>query len=132
MLSAVVTREPEMEVSAGQTTKVVLVVEYDGTRYHGFQLQGKLPTIQKELEKAVEALTGENRRIMTASRTDTGVHARAQVVSFRTESAHSNDTFVKGLNYYLPKDIAVRKRTGSEIRSTSGVAPSAANINIIF
>ena len=45
---------------------------------------------------------------MTASRTDTGVHAKGQVVSFRTESSLPSPTFVKGLNYYLPKDIAVK------------------------
>ena len=106
-----VTISPELEpvVALKAATKVVMVVEYDGTRYHGFQLQGKLPTIQKELEKAIEALTGEKSRVMTASRTDTGVHARAQVVSFRTGSSHSPDTFIKGMNYYLPEDIAVKE-----------------------
>ncbi|MEK7354472.1 MAG: tRNA pseudouridine(38-40) synthase TruA, partial [Chloroflexota bacterium] len=88
--------------------KVALVVEYDGTRYAGFQLQANAPTIQGELEKAIEALTGERIRLMTASRTDAGVHAKGQVVSFRTGSAHSLETFITGLNYYLPGDIAVK------------------------
>jgi len=102
--------KPELEpaVAVATTTKVVLVVEYDGGRYHGFQLQGKLPTIQRELERAIKELTGESTRVITASRTDAGVHAREQVVSFRTGSAHSPDTFIKGLNYYLPEDIAVK------------------------
>jgi tRNA pseudouridine38-40 synthase len=85
----------------------VLVVEYDGRRYYGFQWQSGLPTIQSELEKAVQKLTGEKRRVLAASRTDTGVHARGQVVSFRTNSTLSPQTVMRALNYYLPEDIAV-------------------------
>ena len=90
------------------TTKMVLIMEYDGTRYHGFQLQDDLPTIQKETEKALWKITGERRRVMMASRTDTGVHAKGQVVSFRTKSSLPPQTFVNALNYHLPKDIAVQ------------------------
>jgi len=90
------------------TTKIVLIVEYDGTRYHGFQLQATLPTIQWEIEKALWKLTGERTRVMAASRTDAGVHAKGQVVSFRTKSPLPPRTFVSGLNYYLPKDIAIK------------------------
>ncbi|MBI4283458.1 MAG: tRNA pseudouridine(38-40) synthase TruA [Chloroflexi bacterium] len=85
-----------------------MILEYDGTRYHGFQLQAGLPTIQGEIEKALGKLTGERRRVAMASRTDTGVHARGQVVSFRDGTVHSLQTFVSGLNYYLPRDIAVK------------------------
>jgi len=89
-------------------TKIALVMEYNGTHYHGFQLQAKLPTIQGELEKAIWKLTGERRRVMTASRTDSGVHAKGQVVSFRTGSSLPTKTFMDGLNYYLPRDIAIQ------------------------
>ena len=89
-------------------TKVILIIEYDGTVYHGFQLQTKLPTIQGEIERALGKLTGERRRVLAASRTDAGVHARGQVVSFRTGSHLPATTFVSGLNHYLPGDIAVR------------------------
>jgi len=89
-------------------TKVVLIIEYEGTRYHGFQLQPKLPTIQRELERALTKLTKSRRRVVTASRTDAGVHAERQVVSFRTGSSLPEATFVTGLNHYLPEDIAVR------------------------
>ena len=95
-------------VKQAETTKVVLIIEYEGTRYHGFQLQGKLPTIQRELETALFNLTGEKNRVITASRTDAGVHAEAQVVSFRTTSGYPVDTYVNALNYYLPGDIAVK------------------------
>ncbi|OGO06001.1 MAG: tRNA pseudouridine(38-40) synthase TruA [Chloroflexi bacterium RBG_13_56_8b] len=83
-------------------------MEYDGTRYHGFQWQDGPPSIQGELEKALTRLTGERRRVISASRTDAGVHARGQVVSFRTGSALSTQSFVGGLNHYLPNDIAVK------------------------
>ncbi len=87
---------------------MVLTVEYDGTHYYGFQLQASLPTIQGEMEKALQNLTGEQSRVMTASRTDTGVHAKGQTISFRTNSSLPSQTFIDGLNYYLPRDIAVK------------------------
>jgi tRNA pseudouridine38-40 synthase len=89
-------------------TKIVLIVEYDGTRYHGFQLQANLPTIQDEMERALLKLIGERTRVMAASRTDAGVHAKGQVVSFRSGSSLPLQKFINGLNYYLPKDIAVK------------------------
>ena len=89
-------------------TRMILIMEYDGTRYHGSQLQANLPTIQEETEKALGKLTGERSRVMMASRTDSGVHAREQVASFQTRSPLPPSTFVKGLNYYLPRDIAVK------------------------
>lgn len=83
-------------------------MEYDGRRYYGFQWQAGLPTIQSELEAAICKLTGEKLRVNSASRTDTAVHARGQVVSFRTASVLSPQTILRALNYYLPEDIAVR------------------------
>ncbi|MBI2846481.1 MAG: tRNA pseudouridine(38-40) synthase TruA [Chloroflexi bacterium] len=90
-------------------TAVALLLEYKGTHYHGFQLQANACTIQEELESALERLTGEKTRVKAASRTDAGVHARNQVVMFRTFSPLPMETFVKGLNFYLPKDIAVKE-----------------------
>ena len=90
------------------TTKIALIMEYDGTHYHGFQLQAGLPTIQGEIEKALWKLTGERTRVIAASRTDAGVHTKGQVVSFRTDSPLPPPTFITGLNYYLPRDIAVK------------------------
>ena len=105
-----VVRNPEIasDITSAATTKIVLVVEYDGTGYYGFQWQADLPTVQGAIEAALKKLTGEKVRILAASRTDTGVHACGQVVSFRTTSLHSLQTFVSGLNYYLPRDIAVK------------------------
>lgn len=90
------------------SSKIVLIIEYDGRRYYGFQWQKDLPTIQAELESAIWKLTAERKRVIAASRTDAGVHARGQVVSFRTDSSLPSQTFVKALNYYLPDDIAVK------------------------
>jgi tRNA pseudouridine38-40 synthase len=95
------------------TRKFAIVVEYDGSNYYGFQSQVGVPTIQDEIERALERLTGEKIRIVAAGRTDSGVHARGQVVSFSCASRLSLQTFVKALNFYLPPDIAVKG--GSEV-----------------
>jgi len=89
-------------------SQILLIIEYDGSGYHGFQWQNGLPSIQKEVEKAIRKLTGERRRVISASRTDAGVHAQGQVVGFKTRSPLPTDKLVKGLNYYLPRDIAVK------------------------
>ena len=95
-------------VGVASSTKIVLTVEYDGTRYCGFQWQAGVPTVQGEIEQALWRLSGERGRVMAASRTDSGVHAQGQVVSFRTNSALPLQTFVRGLNYYLAEDVAVK------------------------
>ena len=90
------------------TIKVALVIEYDGTRYHGFQWQDNAPTIQKEVEIALAKLIGRSIRIRGASRTDAGAHAKGQVVSFQSDMVFPVETWVKALNFYLPEDIAVK------------------------
>jgi tRNA pseudouridine38-40 synthase len=90
-------------------TRIVLILEYDGTNYHGSQLQVNAPSIQGEIERALQELTGEKTRVNAASRTDAGVHAEGQVVSFKTKSALPLQAFVEGLNHYLPRDIAVKE-----------------------
>ncbi|MBE0415776.1 MAG: tRNA pseudouridine(38-40) synthase TruA [Dehalococcoidia bacterium] len=96
-----------------QTKKIALIIEYEGTRYHGFQIQAGVPTIQGEIERALRRVTGERIRIASASRTDVGVHAKGQVVTFRTASPLPPQTFLKALNHYLPEDIAVREAFGA-------------------
>ncbi len=95
-------------------TRIILIVEYKGTNYHGSQLQADAPTIQGEIEKALKKLTGERIRIKIASRTDAGVHARGQVVCFDTSSPLPLKSFIDGLNHYLPPDIAVQKAFSTE------------------
>jgi tRNA pseudouridine38-40 synthase len=89
-------------------SKFVLLIEYDGTQYYGFQWQVGLPTIQDELERALGRFCGQSSRVMGASRTDAGVHAQGQVVSFWTKSTLDTMTLVNALNHYLPGDIAVK------------------------
>ena len=89
-------------------TRYILLIEYDGTRYHGFQWQVGLPTIQNELEQAIKKFCGESSRVIAASRTDAGVHAKGQVVSFWAKPGLSSMTVIRALNYHLPKDIAVK------------------------
>ncbi|MDD5127475.1 MAG: tRNA pseudouridine(38-40) synthase TruA [Dehalococcoidales bacterium] len=84
------------------------MIEYDGTNYHGSQWQTGLITIQKVVERALKKLSGERLRVLMASRTDAGVHAQGQVISFRTHSTLSLLAYVRGVNYYLPEDIAVK------------------------
>ena len=89
------------------TRNIALVLEYDGTRFSGFQRQADALTVQGELERAIKALTGQEARVRGAGRTDAGVHASGQVVAFQTESPLAMERFHHGLNYYLPEDIAV-------------------------
>jgi tRNA pseudouridine38-40 synthase len=83
-------------------------VEYDGSKYMGFQLQSGQPTIQGEIERGLAKFTGQPVRIRGASRTDSGAHALGQVVDFLTHSTHPVDRFPKALNHYLPDDIEVQ------------------------
>lgn len=87
--------------------RIALVVSYEGTQYAGFQLQADAPTIQGELEKAFNHLTGERARVRGASRTDSGAHAIGQVVDLTTRSTHGTDVVVAAMNHYLPEDIRV-------------------------
>jgi tRNA pseudouridine38-40 synthase len=88
--------------------KLALIVEYEGTRYNGFQFQIGVPTIQGDIEHALAKLTGERIRIVGAGRTDAGVHAKGQVVSFSSFSTLSLQTLIRALNFYLRPDIAVK------------------------
>ncbi|MBI4307734.1 MAG: tRNA pseudouridine(38-40) synthase TruA [Chloroflexi bacterium] len=103
--------------------RIALVVEYEGTRYQGFQVQKHAPTIQGELEKALQQLTGERRRVAGASRTDAGVHAQGQVASFLTASRYAPEVYERALTHYLPEDIAVR--AAYEVRSSFDVRREA-------
>ncbi len=101
---------PEGPSSVRQSVRrLALVVEYEGVNYAGFQLQSQQPTIQGEIERALNRLTGERIRIRAASRTDSGAHALGQVVDFETEATYSAITFLRALNYYLPADIRVQQ-----------------------
>ena len=94
-------------VQRDRMRNIKLILEYDGTNYHGWQKQPKLPTIQNTVEVALTQLTKTPILIVGAGRTDTGVHAEGQVVNFFTELSIPTIAFQKGLNTFLPHDIVV-------------------------
>ena len=87
--------------------KIRLLLEYDGTAYQGWQIQKKGDTIQSVLEDRINKITGEQTRVIGASRTDAGVHALGQVATFRTGSKLDPQTMKRALNAVLPEDIMV-------------------------
>lgn len=94
-----------------RTAKVVrnvkLTVEYDGTHYHGWQVQEGKPTVQGELVKAIEKVTGKKPTLFGSGRTDAGVHAVGQVANFRTGCKVPARKLLHAINAHLPEDITV-------------------------
>ena len=86
---------------------IKLVIEYDGTRYAGWQRQENAGTVQEEIEKSLSQILQERITINGAGRTDAGVHARGQVANFKTNSPIDTFTLRGGLNGTLPEDIVV-------------------------
>ncbi|NLU50787.1 MAG: tRNA pseudouridine(38-40) synthase TruA [Syntrophomonadaceae bacterium] len=88
-------------------TRIRATLEYEGTRYHGFQRQPGTVTVESTLLEAVKKITGEEVRLLAAGRTDAGVHARGQVIAFDTGSCIPPERFAPALNSVLPPDIRV-------------------------
>ena len=84
-----------------------LTVEYDGTEFHGWQLQPGARTVQGELEAAAGRLFGVPIRVGAAGRTDAGVHAAGQVVTFRASRVLAPDVVRRALNAHTARDLAV-------------------------
>ena len=80
---------------------------YDGTSYNGFQRQKNAPSIQEEIEKALEKVLGSFVKITASGRTDSGVHAVGQVFHFDTDLKISENGLKRAINSYLPSDIHV-------------------------
>ncbi len=91
--------------------KLALLVEYDGTRYHGFQRQSaeREPSVQGVLEAAVARISQQRAVVIGAGRTDSGVHASGQVAHVQVESRLTLNDWQRALNAVLPDDVAVRK-----------------------
>lgn len=87
---------------------VALGIEYDGTAFNGWQTQPDVPTVQDTLEEAIERFLTVPVPTICAGRTDTGVHATHQVVSFQTDKVRSPESWVRAMNTFLPKSVAVR------------------------
>ena len=86
---------------------IKVVLEYDGTNFAGWQQQARGRTVEAELKRALREITGGDRAVYAAGRTDAGAHAKGQVVSFRYEGRIAPRRLVAALNARLPQDVAV-------------------------
>ncbi len=87
--------------------RLLLTLRYDGTGYHGWQVQPRVMTVQQALQDAIQAVTGVRAGVIGCSRTDAGVHADMFCCTFDTESRIPVERFPLALNQHLPADIAV-------------------------
>lgn len=85
-----------------------IILAYDGTAFAGFQRQAQERTVQAEFETALRKIGWQGESILAAGRTDAGVHARGQVLSFQLDWSHSAEDLQNALNFYLPQDMALR------------------------
>jgi len=88
--------------------RIALVVEYDGSQYHGWQAQTGLRTVQQSVEQALSRVADSTVSVICAGRTDTGVHATNQVIHFDCEKTRTIRAWIHGANSFLPKDVCVR------------------------
>lgn len=95
--------------------RIKITVAYDGTKYCGWQVQPNGLTIEEVLNRVISKVTGENIVIMGASRTDSGVHALANVAVFDTQSTIPGEKFMHPINRLLPDDIVVTKSEEVEL-----------------
>ena len=87
--------------------RIMLTVAYDGTNYHGWQIQPNVITIESVLNEALSSLFKEEIHVIGASRTDTGVHALGNIAVFDTEARMPGDKVSYALNQRLPQDIRI-------------------------
>lgn len=89
--------------------KYALILEYDGSIFHGWQIQNDVKTVQGALESALSRFANEEISTITAGRTDTGVHALNQVVHFTSDAKRNLSGWVKGVNALLPSEVRIKK-----------------------
>ncbi len=87
--------------------RIALGLEYDGSGFHGWQSQRETLTVQDTLEQALSKVADHSVSVVCAGRTDTGVHARGQVVHFDTEALREDRSWILGVNANLPSAVAV-------------------------
>jgi len=92
-----------------KNNKFKLVIEFEGTRYCGWQFQPNGLSVQEVLESSLKKITKEKTTVLAAGRTDSGVHAEAMVAHFWTDSRMDSHQFLKALNSLLPHDIVVQQ-----------------------
>ena len=97
-----------MDAQPTSLYRLALGIEYDGSRYYGWQRQREVRSVQEKLEKALSQVANESVSVFCAGRTDAGVHATGQVVHFETQAARKDAAWTLGVNANLPGDIAVR------------------------
>ncbi len=90
-------------------TNIRLIVEYDGSRFKGWQRQEHVPSVQQSIEEAIEKITQRQLRLTVAGRTDAGVHAVAQVTNFHTDSPMPAMKYAPGLNHHLGPNISIHQ-----------------------
>lgn len=86
--------------------RLLVTIRYDGSAYHGYQVQSNALTVQEVFQNAVEKVFGERLDVKGCSRTDSGVHANMYCISFDTDMRISDESVILALNTYLPDDIA--------------------------
>ena len=119
--------------SAKPQRRYALGIEYDGSRFHGWQVQSGVRSVQESLESALSTVAAEPVRVITAGRTDTGVHATGQVVHFDSTAHRSPGAWLRGANTSSPAGIAVNwvRPVSAEFHARFG-ATSRAYRYVIF
>lgn len=99
--------------------KFKATLAYDGSGYHGWQVQAGEPSVQETVEKALGEILGHAVRVTASGRTDAGVHAFGQVISFESASVIPEEGLLKAMNSKLPPDISVRevRKTGPDFNA---------------
>jgi tRNA pseudouridine38-40 synthase len=95
-------RQPSME-------HYQVILAYDGSRFKGFQRQAKARSVQGVVENALRKLSWQGKSIRAAGRTDTGVHATGQVITFELDWNHDPQDLLTALNSHLPSDVVARE-----------------------
>lgn len=90
-----------------EKTRIAAIVEYDGSCFSGWQWQNSAPSVQEAVEKALSQVANEPIRVITAGRTDAGVHACAQVIHFDSSAMRSDHAWLRGANSNLPSQVAL-------------------------
>lgn len=114
-------------------TNIKLYIQYDGSKYNGWQKQKENDnTIQGKIENVLSLMTGEDINLIASGRTDTGVHANMQVANFHTTFQGSTDEILNYCYEYLPKDIVVYDAFHVDERFHSRLNVKKKNILIRF
>jgi tRNA pseudouridine38-40 synthase len=90
------------------TANFKLIIEYDGSRYHGWQRQKEDRSIQGEIEKTLKTITTRDVTLIGSGRTDAGVHAQGQVANFKCNTRLEAEALMNGLNHLLENDIVIK------------------------